>query len=380
MKDGTLQRKRSSVLPLFVFLSRQFERPPSRHEERLSVFSIRARPMSEKGRAVASRPPQTRNEEKMKRETTKAQVPADADTTVELYSDEKSISSPQALKSLLDEAARRHKGGCFHYTTASKFLKMMESEKLFLTHSSYMNDKLEAVDLDPRMYIASFSFGVEESIGMWGNYGRPQTDAVRLRFPQQEMRRLCERLDAVVKSKRGIAAFAVRDGDFETIEAGDVKEVSFHDVGYLGRQGRMVEHCRTFYSLPNELKRNEKSHVLSSYLKKRGWAYEHETRLVICMKKELREWNGKPLRNIAIDFKEILERMKMSQGCVTIGPCFGMNPYKRFNDVLPSSCLRLSEYMGMVELPPDAGDEETPQVASTTTFNNCTFISKQGKS
>ena len=34
--DGTWQRRRASVLPLFVFLSRQFERPLVRHEERFS--------------------------------------------------------------------------------------------------------------------------------------------------------------------------------------------------------------------------------------------------------------------------------------------------------------------------------------------------------
>ena len=38
-KDGTLQRKRIMRSPLFVFLSRQFERPPSRYEERFSFRS-----------------------------------------------------------------------------------------------------------------------------------------------------------------------------------------------------------------------------------------------------------------------------------------------------------------------------------------------------
>lgn len=312
----------------------------------------------------------------MKRKTTEVQVPSDAETTIELYSDGENLPSAQALKSLLDEAARKHKGGCFHYTTATKFLKMMKSEKLFLSHASYLNDKLEAVDIDPRMYIVSFSFGVEENIGMWGNYGRPKADAVRLRFPYQEMARLYKRLDTIVKSKHGIVAFAVRDGDFEAIDANSVKDVSFHDVGYVGRQGRIVEHCRKFYSLPNALKQNEKCRLLSSYLKKRGWAYEHEMRLVIRMKKELRDWNGKPLRNIAIDFKEVLERMKATQGCVTIGPCFDANPHKRFKNVIQPSCLRLSEYMGMVELPPDAEDEKASKPTSPAIFNNCTFISK----
>ena len=227
----------------------------------------------------------------MKRETTEEQVSADVEATIELYSDGKDLQSTQELKSLLDDAARRHKGGCFHYTTATKFLKMIESEKLFLSHASYLNDKLEAVDIDPRMYIVSFSFGVEENIGMWGNYGRPKTDAVRLRFPYREMARLYERLNAVVKSKHGIVAFAVRDGDFEAIDANSVKDVSFHDVGYVGRQGRVVEHCRKFYSLPNALKQNEKCRLLSSYLKKRGWAYEHEMRLVIRMELPCGRWS-----------------------------------------------------------------------------------------
>ena len=312
----------------------------------------------------------------MKRKTTKTQEPIDAETTIELYSDGEDLPSAQALKSLLDDAARKHKGGCFHYTTAAKFLMMMESEKLFLSHASYLNDKREAVDIDPRMYIVSFSFGVEENIGMWGNYGRPKADGVRLRFPYREMARLHDRLNASVKAKHGIVAFAVRDGDFEAIDANSVKDVSFHDVGYVGRQGRIVEHCRKFYSLPNALKQNEKCRLLSSYLKKRGWAYEHEMRLVIRMKKELRDWNGKPLCNIAIDFKQVLERMKATQGCVTIGPCFDTNPYKRFKDVLQPSCLRLSEYMGMVELPPDGEDEKITKNTSPTIFNNCTFISK----
>ena len=86
---------------------------------------------------------------------------------------------------------------------------------------------------------------------------------------------------------------------------------------------------------------------------------------------------GEPFRNIAIDFSEVLKRMKDTAGCVTVGPWFDKNPYNLFDGLISASCIRLSDYTGMVDLKELYGGEarlsESPSQDGTLSFHNCTF-------
>lgn len=38
-----------------------------------------------------------------------------------------------------------------------------------------------------RTYIGSFAYGQSENMAMWGLYGQPETDAIRIAIPRAEM-------------------------------------------------------------------------------------------------------------------------------------------------------------------------------------------------
>ncbi len=300
-----------------------------------------------------------------------------------MYPSPVNIDGVDALRKLLDDSALRHTGGYYHYTTVGKLEKMLQTRRLFLSHASYLNDKLEECELGKGMYLACFAFGRDESIAMWGNYGHPREEAVRIKISCKAMSDIVKDLHEVKTEKKKIAVWAVRQNAggiiYEPIE--DLKRecFSFHDVGYINQSNKVVEHCRSTYKLPNTLTKKEKGRKskLSSYLKKHGWAYEHETRLVIDLKKPPKDKDGNILRNIAIDFGAAMEAVKDTPESVTIGPWFDQSPYVRLKDVLPAKCIEISEYAGMVDLPPTVtGHAAAGSCRSTpaqTVFQNCTF-------
>ena len=207
----------------------------------------------------------------MVRKTDRLEVlPVEDAWTEELYP-QSTRCMVKKLKEVLDAAALKHKGGLFHYTTLDRLKRILTGRKLFLTHPSYLNDRLEAVDLKDTMYLACFGFGREENIGMWGNYGRPREEAVRVQFP---FRAIKKRVELLKLTKKGVYAVRTDDGrmSFDELKQEKIQSVLFHDVGYVGSSGKSVEHCRSYYSLAETIRRKEGKGVLSSYVKKRGWA------------------------------------------------------------------------------------------------------------
>lgn len=308
----------------------------------------------------------------MVRKTDRLEVlPVEDAWTEELYP-QFTRCTVEKLKEVLDAAALKHKGGLFHYTTLGRLKRILTGRKLFLTHPSYLNDRLEAVDLKDTMYLACFGFGREENIGMWGNYGRPREEAVRVQFP---FRAIKKRVELLKLTKKGVYAVRTDDGrmSFDELEQVKIRSVLFHDVGYVGSSGKSVEHCRSYYSFAEPIRRKEGKGVLSSYIKKHGWAYEHEVRLVIQLDRMIKNDDGTVLRNLAVEIGDVIDAVKEAQGAITVGPWFDTNPYKSLDGLLKPTSIKFSEYTGMVDLPCESVRADNANCDKAICFNNCTF-------
>lgn len=75
-----------------------------------------------------------------------------------------------------------------------QLLKIYENASFLLTrgNSLNINDQHEALMKGSwstwnRTYIGSFAYGQSENMAMWGLYGQPETDAIRIAIPRAEM-------------------------------------------------------------------------------------------------------------------------------------------------------------------------------------------------
>lgn len=304
--------------------------------------------------------------------------PAQKDLVREgLYSNQAGVLAVSALKEKMSQYARKHTGGFFHYVRASRLKDMLEYGKVFLSRATAMNDKLEACQVDPLDYYICLNYGRDENVAMWGMYGKPRAESVRVQFEFKAVKALVKVLEARHAQKKAVAylpnfASNGKVSCFEPIDASMVRFVEFHDVAYVGASESTIEHCRSFFKLDRKLTAKDKR-GLSTYLKKRGWAYEHEVRLVIRLKKHLTNKDGSPADRIAIDFSPVFDAMKEKVGSVVIGPSYGGNPFDELSSALPPKCIRHSEYAGMIDFG-DANEQGDPfKGTGKIVFQNCTF-------
>lgn len=218
-----------------------------------------------------------------------------------------------------------HNHGYFHYTTLGRLQKMLtevevdegKKMRLFLmSASSALNDTEEKRD---GFYVASFSFGEEEGVAMWTNYGVPKPDAVRIKFPMKAMTRWIREntCDNIV--------IYVQEGDDQKFHALNVNpaDIYFADVAYYGRNdpssGTIPDTIRykgEKYRLKEDRWRDRiRKENYSLLFKKSGWSYESEVRLIIQFNEitKMRRY-----KRIAVPFDSVYDAMLDAQrqnGC-----------------------------------------------------------------
>ncbi len=217
---------------------------------------------------------------------------------------------------LLQQNGSLHNHGYFHYTTWGRLQKMLtgvdvgekKKKRLFLmSASSALNDTEEKRD---GFYVASFSFGEEEEVAMWTNYGVPKHEAVRIKFPMKAMTRW------INKARDSITIY-VQEKEDQPFHALDVKPVRiyFADIAYHGWNDLSpdtiqdaVRYMGEKFCFFKEKKwRNEVLKTNDSLLfKKRGWAYEREVRLIVQFDEiaKIRRY-----KKIAIPFDSVYDAM-----------------------------------------------------------------------
>ena len=241
---------------------------------------------------------------------------------------------------LLEMNGGLHNHGYFHYTTWGRLQKMLtevdvgESTKkrLFLmSASSSLNDTREKRS---GFYVASFSFGEEEEVSMWTNYGVPKREAIRIKFPMRAMTRLT-REDAVNR----IRIYVPEEGKEDKFRALEVKpaKIYFADVAYYagneplqGTSRDAVHYKGKKCSFSEEKWRDHIQRTNDSLLfKKRGWAYEREVRLIVRFKETAKM---RRYQKIALPFDSVYDAMLNEQNAngssVMSGPWCGLDGRK----------------------------------------------------
>ena len=184
--------------------------------------------------------------------------------------------------SFLKEKGRNH-DFYYHYTTWDSLQKIISNKSFLLTrgNSLNINDQHEAIMKGSwrewnKIYIGSFAFGSSENMAMWGLYGLPWQDAVRLAIPKAKMNNWVNGINHIKLFDNG------RTEDFF-----DRAEISLNDMVYVSgvagsnslRLTHYGKHITVSDSFP--LYGIDTAEKMTGYIKNYAWVYENEVRLRI---------------------------------------------------------------------------------------------------
>lgn len=186
-----------------------------------------------------------------------------------------------------------HRKGCnhnayHHYTTLDNCLKILQSNYFHLTRGnlSSMNDHHEPTkgssEVWKRTYIGSFSYGSNENMAMWGLYGLPWSEAVRISLPRKAMNEWINNSDQIysVVFKEKIMSRIPLSEDFQ-INLADVIYIE----GEKNNDSYKLKYRRNSFNLSEkpELVSVNNHPKITGYIKNVAWEYENEVRIRICL-------------------------------------------------------------------------------------------------
>ncbi len=235
---------------------------------------------------------------------------------------------------------RKHHLGYNHLTTWTSLSKMLEPvavpdetskhQMLHLGAANNMNDENDKL-CGKGVYFISFSFGPTENIAMWTNYGIPNEEAVKIRFPMKAV------LGWVQDFRDGkIRVYGVGP-DFSLTPISGKVEAKLVDVAYWskkmrGRNTKDPNEGLFFYDRDrfritdcNDVEALMKK---QSYLFKRyGWNYEREVRLVLIFDKDLAD----DFKRVAVPFDKPFKAIERQfSKDVMKGPWFNPSTMPKF--------------------------------------------------
>ena len=206
-----------------------------------------------------------------------------------------SITSIDSLVDSLKSAAKRRKFHR-HYTTITSFLHITDSLTFRLTRGDdpRMNDQLEWQKLGclqtwKRTFILSFSGLEDESAAMWGLYGRPSNEAMRLTIRRETIEKwLYEIGKDGQKVRVQLFPFVGEKGKIVDLPSNCV-EIMLVDVMYGGKVGKVEQAKRNAYrhhwkkvdlsslnkSLEEEDEHIDKATEMTGLIKSNDWEYEN---------------------------------------------------------------------------------------------------------
>jgi len=207
------------------------------------------------------------------------------------------ISCAEFLRLL---TTKDHGWGYNHLTTWSSLCKMLEPinvpddkakhRMLHLGAAVYMNDENDK-RCGKRVFFTSFSFGPTENISMWTNYGIPNEEAVRLKFPNSAMAKWVELFNSGKIGVYGVGS----DWSLNLLTAkaeAKLVQVAYWSKKEIGRNHEDPNEGLFFYD--NERFRLADCEDVNAFMAKQpymfkeyGWNYEKEVRLVIVFDKDV---------------------------------------------------------------------------------------------
>ena len=230
------------------------------------------------------------------------------------------VKDIDSMIAFLKEKGGNHEN-YYHYTTWDSLTKIMLNKTFLLTrgNSLRINDQHEALMKGSReewdkIYIGSFAFGASENMAMWGLYGLPWSDAVRITIPKASMIQWINSIKKIKLFEKG-----------NTVDYRDNFDISLNDIVYVGgkkgtnnlyltHSGRSITVSETYplYGIDTIPK-------MTGYIKNYAWQYENEVRL------RIRLGHKTGSEKICVDIPdEVIDSI-----IVTMGPCFERNDNER---------------------------------------------------
>lgn len=278
------------------------------------------------------------------------------------------INNINELANLLKKKGENH-NFYHHYTTSKSLNLILKNRTLRLTrgNSKTLNDwhEYEAKGLElvwNRTYIACFSFGDFENMAMWGLYGLPSNEAVRLTLTKKAFNFIRN-----YNSDGSEIKIYKNPSKKEFFNKESIESITLSDVFYVKDKGkqRYKGYEIIFNDTMDSMFHSEKA---TGIVKNYSWGYEKEVRIIIRLKDKQYEEkieNGEAektiLENIYLELPE-----EVFKSCkITHGPNFkGGN---RNNDELVDTLsgklsLESSSYKGLIHFKSDKmvfPDEDT---------------------
>lgn len=251
---------------------------------------------------------------------------------IQQYKYEESINingEPEKLADFLKYLSLTHTW-YHHYTTLESLEKILKNHTFIMTKgaSRKLNDLHEIDEKGvretwERTYITCFGYTGEESINytsntkgnfrgeenmaMWGLYGKPKSEAIRISFPRETFFKLVNK-----------ASVKVKTDDTNNINEDIIDEIYPTDVFYAkGSNKDSALEFQThidkriefgFYKINNDKEDNRlfeflKNNKLTGCVKNYSWHYEDEVRIIARIKKV--EENDNNVKN---DVKKVLKK------------------------------------------------------------------------
>jgi len=249
----------------------------------------------------------------------------------------KDVQTREELISYLKSKGKNH-NNYYHYTTWDSLEKILTNRSFLLTRGNALsiNDQQEAIMKGAwrewnRIYIGSFSFGESENMAMWGLYGLPWPDGVRICIPKDKMNFWIS----------GITEVGIWEGG-RIVGQEDAAEVALNDIVYVSGTDNQLRFTRAGYhktvSAGSPLWGADRAPEMTGYVKSFAWQYENEVRLRICLKDEA----GPDKICIPIP-QEVLDAMTF-----TTGPSFIWKPGELYQQLKRAGRIRESDFLHLV--------------------------------
>ena len=192
----------------------------------------------------------------------------------------KDVKNISDLIGYLETKGNKH-NDYYHYTTLGALNKIKSSKHFLLTKGNAytLNDQQEStckgsVNEWEKTYIGSFAFGSSENMAMWGLYGLPWDEAVRIAIPGKAMRDWINNINVV-------SAWNEKEKRLEPII--DHPEPLLADIVYVTDKGKYITLNRGDEHLTVEkdlyFKNINNNSKLTGFIKNYAWHYENEVRI-----------------------------------------------------------------------------------------------------
>lgn len=251
-------------------------------------------------------------------------------------SDVKDISS---MISFLKERGENHTN-YYHYTTWDSLTKIIQNKTFLLTrgNSLNINDQQEAHMKGSwrewnKIYIGSFAFGASENMAMWGLYGLPWQDAVRISISKEQMNSWINGITRVGLFENG-----------QTIDYQSGFDVVLTDIVYAGgkrgtnnlRLTHYGKHITVSDTYP--LYEIDTNPIMTGFIKNYAWHYENEVRLRIHLT------NDTGYEKISVNIPDDI----INSITVMTGPYFKWKNDKLYNNLVNENRIVESGFKNLV--------------------------------